>query len=330
MLGTPTGTVDLRTGERVEPRKADLITKVTTVPPADGEPTRWLQFVREATNGDEDFARFLQQILGYCLTGRTDEHALFFAYGAGKNGKSVFLNTATKIMGDYATTAAMDTFVASKGDRHPTDLARLDGARLVAASETEEGRAWAEARVKQLTGGDRIAARYMRQDFFEFTPRFKLFVVGNFQPALQNVDEATRRRFNILPFVHTPPNPDPTLEDKLASEYGQILSWMIRGAVDWCANGLSRPAIVCAATESYFTEQDLSGQWIEDRCIVREGAMATPNELFTSWKAYASENGEEAGSQKALAGRLTKRGFRRDRTSMGRFWRGIELRSHDA
>lgn len=324
LLGTPAGTVDLRTGALKSSDPADFITRSTSVAPVVGEPTRWLQFIREVTNGDAKLARFLQQVLGYCLTGSTREHALFFAYGAGKNGKSVFLNTATRILGDYATTAAMDTFTASHGDKHPTDLARLDGARLVAASETEEGRAWAESKIKQLTGGDRIAARFMRQDFFEFTPRFKLFIVGNFQPVLHNVDIAMRRRFNIIPFVHTPPAPDLELEEKLATEHPQILAWMIEGARDWHENGLLRPSAVVAATDDYFDAQDLVGQWIEARC--RRSGLGTAKELFESWRQFATENGEQPGTQKALAGMLAKRGFSPTRTAGVRYWQGISAR----
>ena len=326
LLGTPNGTVDLRTGKLRRARREDLITRSTSTVPASGEPTRWLQFIREVTNGDDELGSYLQLALGYCLTGSTREHALFFAYGAGKNGKSVLLNTATRILGDYAVTAAMDTFTASKGDKHPTDLARLDGARLVAASETEEGRAWAESRIKQLTGGDRIAARYMRQDFFEFTPRFKLFIVGNFQPVLQNVDEATRRRFNIIPFVHTPPTPDKDLEEKLVAEHPQILAWMIEGAKLWFEHGLSRPQALLEATESYFADQDLHGQWLAERCILGGTSLGTPGKLFESWKQFASDNGEPVGTQKALAGVLQKRGFIRRRTGGQRFWVGITQR----
>jgi hypothetical protein len=156
LLGTPGGTVDLRTGELRTARREDFITKQTGAAPEPGEPRRWLQFLREATAGDSELVRFLQQVAGYCLTGSTREHSLFFIYGPGGNGKSVFLNLLNYVLGDYATTAAMETFTASKHDRHPTDLAMLNGARLVSASETEEGRAWAESRIKQLTGGDKI------------------------------------------------------------------------------------------------------------------------------------------------------------------------------
>ena len=329
MLGTPAGVYDLRTGRNTGADRSAMVTRATAVSPAMGKPVRWLQFMAEVTNGDDSLAHFLKLALGYCLTGSTREHALFFGYGGGKNGKSVLLNTVSRIMGDYSTTAAMDTFTASKGDKHPTDLARLDGARLVAASETEEGRAWAEARIKQLTGGDRIAARFMRQDFFEFTPRFKLFIVGNFRPRLHNVDEATRRRFNIIPFLHVPANPDMDLEAKLTEEHPQILSWMIEGAKEWFENGLPRPAAIVNATDRYFEDQDLLGQWIEERCDVRDRAIGKAGDLYQSWCDFAAENGEEKGTQKAFAEAISKRGFERSRMhQFGRVYRGIDLRKH--
>lgn len=206
LLGTPGGTVDLLTGEIRKAVPEDFITKMTAVVPADKpECPRWLRFLREATNDDQDLIAFLQQFAGYMLTGDTKEHSLLFIHGGGGNGKSVFQNTCSGILGDYAKTAAMETFTTSSMDKHPTDLAMLHGARLVTASETEEGRAWAESRIKQITGGDRISARFMRQDFFEFTPQFKLLLIGNHQPTLRNVDDAARRRFNIVPFIHKPP-----------------------------------------------------------------------------------------------------------------------------
>ena len=142
----------------------------------------------------------------------------------------------------------------------------LRGARLVTASETEDGRAWAESRIKQMTGGDRISARFMRQDFFEFTPQFKLTIIGNHKPVLRNVDEAARRRFLIVPFEHKPETPDRELEQKLMAEAPGILQWMIEGCLDWQAHGLVRPASVLAATEEYFSDQDLFEHWLEEEC----------------------------------------------------------------
>lgn len=205
LLGTPNGTIDLRTGKLRPSIPTDNITRATSVEPAEwADCPTWLEFLRQATAGDDNLTRFLQQMAGYALTGSTQEHALFFVYGPGGNGKGVFLNTVQAIMADYATVAAMETFTAAKGSSHPADLAMLRGARLVTASETDEGAGWAEARIKQMTGGDPISARFMRQNFFTYQPQFTLIIVGNHKPALRSIDDAMRRRFNIIPFTNTP------------------------------------------------------------------------------------------------------------------------------
>lgn len=339
LLGTPCGTVDLRTGTLRPSDPADGITKATARTPADtADCPLWLRFLDEATGGDTDLIRFLQQWCGYALTGATEEHALVFIYGPGGNGKSVFLNALTAILGAYATTAAMDTFTASRSDKHPTDLAMLRGARLVTASETEEGRAWAEARIKQMTGGDRITARFMRQDFFTFIPTFKLTIVGNHKPVLHNVDDAARRRFNIVPFTRKPARPDPQLEEKLKAEYPTILRWMIDGCLDWQKHRLVRPASVVEATDEYFSAQDLFAQWLQDDCDAEPGNSAkleNSTTLFQSWRSYAERAGESAGSQKAFAENLKRRGFEHFRSYVGRGFKGIRLKprqgfEHDA
>lgn len=327
LMGTPAGTVDLRNGALQAARQNDLITKQTGIAPERGEPRRWLQFLSEATAGDGELIRFLQQVAGYCLTGLTNEHALFFIYGPGGNGKSVFLNLLNHVLGDYATTAGMETFTASKNDRHPTDLAMLNGARLVSASETEEGRAWAESRIKQVTGGDKISARFMRQDFFEFVPQFKLVIVGNHAPVLGNVDEAARRRFNIIPFTQKPAKPDRDLEDKLKAEAGQILSWAIAGCLDWQANGLVRPEIVKAATADYFEDQDLFGQWVEDHCERDPGKWELPTPLYNDWADYARAAGDDPGTQRAMSSKLKRAGFVPRKLPGGiRTYQGISLK----
>jgi putative DNA primase/helicase len=326
LLGVPGGVVDLRTGKMREALRTEYVTRSTAVAPRWSEPRLWKKFLAEATGGDVPMQAYLQVMAGYFLTGSTNAHALFFLFGAGKNGKSVFVDVLARVLSDYAVTASMDTFIASKSDRHPTDLARLDGARLVTASETEEGRAWAESRIKQLTGGDRIAARFMRQDFFEFSPVFKLLIAGNFQPQLHNVDEAMRRRFHMIPFTQTPRQPDPQLGEKLQAEYGQILAWAIEGARIWQRKGLTRPDAVVDASDRYFEEQDLFGHWIAERCLQKPGAVGRSVDLFSSWRNFARQNGEEAGTQKAMAGALRKRGFQSVRVSGGaRAWQGIEL-----
>jgi putative DNA primase/helicase len=293
LLGTPSGTVDLRTGILRPAMATDYITKATAVTPGKpGDCPVWLAFLRQATGDDKEFVRFLKQWCGYSLTGITREHSLLFVYGPGGNGKSVLLNTVSGILGGYACTAAMDTFVSSSGDRHPADLAMLRGARLVTATETEEGRAWAESRIKQLTGGDAVSARFMRQDFFTFTPQFKLVIAGNHKPTLRNVDEAARRRFNIGPFLHTPLQPDRQLEAKLQAEGPGILAWMIEGCLDWQCNGLVRPKVVVDATADYFDAQDIIGRWLAERCILDPQLQEKPGRLSADCRAWAAENGE--------------------------------------
>lgn len=314
LLGTPGGTVDLRTGLLRDAQPGEGITRLTAVAPAaDANAPRWLRFLNEVTRGDATYIRFLQQLFGYCLTGDTSEQALFFAYGDGGNGKGVFIRVLAGILGEYATNAAMETFTAAKHDRHPTEIASLRGARLVTASETEQGRKWAESRIKQLTGGDVMRARFMRQDEFEFMPVLKLLIAGNNKPGLTNVDVAAKRRFNLLPFLSKPAVPDLHLEAKLQAEWPQILRWAIDGSLDWQRNGLVRPNIVLDATTDYFTAQDVFGRWIEDRCEVGPNHKATSSTLFHSWDAYARHNNEPAGTQKEFGERMDKLGYVKNR-----------------
>ena len=321
MLGTPGGTVDLKTGLLSQPDRADGITKLAAVAPVDAvHCPLWLKFLDETTGNDVELIRYLQQWCGYCLTGDIREHALVFVYGGGGNGKSVFLNVISSILSDYAVTAAMDTLTASRDSKHPTDLAMLRGARLVTASETEEGKPFAEARIKQVTGGDKISARFMRQDFFTFPPQFKLTIVGNYKPALQNVDEALRRRFNVIPFTRKPEKPDKELESKLRVERPGILRWMIDGCLDWQTNGLVRPSIIVEATNEYFDEQDLFGQWLGEVCDVEQDnphKWENATELFKSWKIYAETAGEKPGTTKFLSAALLSRGFGKKRITGG-------------
>ena len=336
LLGTPGGTVDLRTGDLREADRAERITKLTAVTPAETPdcPT-WLRFLDDVTQGDAGYIRFLRQWAGYCLTGDTSEQALCFAYGGGGNGKGVLIHVLAGILADYAVNAAMETFTAAKHDRHPTEIAALRGARLVTASETEQGRQWAEARIKQLTGGDTMRARYMRQDEFEFTPVLKLLIIGNNKPGLSSVDDAARRRFNLLPFLFKPAVPDPQLEEKLRAEWPAILRWMIEGCLDWQANRLVRPEVVKVATDEYFATQDTFSQWLEERCNVEKSnpyRKATTQELFASWTDYAKSNNEPVGTQTGFGDRMDKLGFKKNKNvptgvnGRARGYEGVEVR----
>ncbi|MFO1152771.1 MAG: phage/plasmid primase, P4 family [Rhodospirillales bacterium] len=310
-LNTPAGIVDLRSGRLLPHDRTALCSKITAVAPAEAECPRWQRFLDEVTGGDAEQQEFLARVAGYGLSGATREHALFFFYGTGANGKGTFLNTLTAILGDYAKVAGMDTFTESHTDRHPTELAMLRGARIVAAQETEEGRRWAESRIKALTGGDPITARFMRQDFFTYTPQFKLLIAGNHKPGLRNIDEAIRRRFHLLPFtVRIPPEQrDPNLFDKLKQEWPAILGWAIEGCLAWQAEGLSPPTAVRRATAEYFDDEDSFGRWLDECCVRDSMAHETTRELYAAWTAWAERSGLWAGSEPKFRSALKARGF---------------------
>nr|WP_279196650.1 phage/plasmid primase, P4 family [Ralstonia mannitolilytica] len=329
LLNTPGGVVDLRTGRKRSHERADRMTKITTATPGGDCPT-WWQFIDEVTGGDKELQAYLQRMVGYALTGSTQEHALFFLYGTGANGKSVFVNTLATILGDYATNAPMDTFMETRTDRHPTDMAGLRGARFVAAIETEQGRRWAESKVKNLTGGDKISARFMRQDFFEFFPQFKLFVAGNHKPAIRNIDEAMKRRLHLIPFTITvpPERRDKHLQQKLLAERDGILAWAVQGCLDWQRHGrLDPPQRVVEATEEYFEAEDALGRWLDERCVREPNAKSLTAELFNDWKQWAEAAGEFIGAQRRFSDLLITRGLEKWRNGMGvRGFQGIGLK----
>jgi P4 family phage/plasmid primase-like protien len=297
-----------------EQRPEDYCTKATTV---DANPNAdcslWRAFLLRIMGGDQAMVDYLQRVCGYCLTGLVTEHVMFFCYGTGANGKSTFAGVITGILGTgpsgYAAVAPISTFTASSQEQHPTDLAMLQGVRCVIAQETEEGRSWATAKLKMMTGGDPITARFMRQDFFTYTPQFKIMILGNHKPALHNVDEAIRRRFHLIPFTVTIPEAerDPKLPEKLKAEHPAILAWMIEGCLKWQEQGLNPPAKVLDATTAYLADEDSVGAWMAECCLTGKGFYDTLVNLFASWKAWTAANGEGPGQRKQFAKALDAR-----------------------
>ena len=330
LLNTTAGVTDLRSGRERAHDRSDRMTKVATARPRGDCPT-WRKFLGEITGADEPLQAYLQRVVGYALTGSTQEHAVFFLYGTGANGKSVFLNTLAAILGDYATNAPMDTFMETRNERHPTDLAGLRGARFVTAIETEQGRRWAESKIKNLTGGDKITARFMRQDFFAFFPQFKLFVAGNHKPAIRNIDEAMKRRLHLIPFTITipPEKRDKNLQQKLLAERDGILAWAVEGCLAWQRLGrLDPPQQVLDATEAYFEGEDALGRWLDERCVLASNAKSLTSDLFADWKQWADAAGEFVGSQKRFSDLLVGRGIEKWRNVIGlRGFRGVGLKA---
>ena len=311
LLATPAGTIDLRTGGLRLSRREDYQLQCTTVAPSDGACPVWNKFLDEVTGHDGELITYLQRLMGYSLTGLTVEQTLAFFYGTGGNGKGVFLSTVRAILGNYATVAPMATFTESKTERHPTDVAGLQGVRLVMAQETEEGRRWAESLIKSMTGGDPIKARFMRQDYFEFIPKFKLVFAGNHKPALRSVDEAMRRRMHIVPWTVTiaAEQRDPLLCEKLKVEYPAILQWMIDGCLAWQQRGLAAPAQVIAATEDYMQAEDALAEWLEQQCILAPEQSVSSQDIYQNYVTWCEQTHEFSWSHKRLVSNLTTRGI---------------------
>ena len=310
LLNTPEGIIDLRTGKTRKAEPKDYMTMMTAVAPG-GECLLWHKFLETVTGGDSELQKFLQVACGYALTGSTREQILLFLHGKGQNGKTVFIETISNVLGDYHTTAPMETFVDSIHDRHPTELAGLRGARLVTAAETEQGRRWAESKIKNLTGGDKIRARFMRQDFFTYVPQFTLMVYGNYKPGLKSVDDAIRRRIKLIPFTVRikDEDRDNDLGEKLKAEWPGILAWMIEGCLIWQREGLVAPKVVESATESYLATEDAVGRWIDECCELDPQASEAVAKLYNSWSGWATRYGEFIGSGKRFSQMLADRGF---------------------
>lgn len=326
-LCTPGGIVDLHTGQLRPATPQDLVIKQTRNTPR-GDCPLWLRFLDEATGGDKQLQVYLQRIAGYMLTGATTEECFFFAYGPGGNGKGTYINTLTAILGDYAQVSNMDVFMESKGDRHLTEIAGLRGARMVSAQETEDGRRWAEGKLKTMTGSDPLRARFMRQDEFTFIPQFKLILAGNNKPALRSLDDAMRRRMNLIPFTvkFDGAKRDNGLKSKLMAEGDGILAWAVQGCVDWQRDGLATPPSVLKATADYFDDQDVVKHWITESCEIHPQAKGPSQPLYESFREWAKANGETyIMPQRRFRQRLLDLGHADKRTSRGVYYEGIKL-----
>ncbi len=328
LLNVRNGTIDLRTGELREHRREDLITKLAPVEyDPDAEAPTWAATLERALPSEEVRA-FFKKLCGYAISGDVSEHVLPVLYGTGANGKSTILNALLEVAGDYGMQAAPDLLIA-KRDNHPTEVADLFGMRFVASIEVDDGRRLAESLVKTLTGGDKVRARRMRQDFWEFSPTHKVFMAVNHKPQVKGNDNAIWRRIRLLPFEQTipPAEQDKKLPEKLRAELPGILAWAVEGCLEWRREGLRAPEEVRRATGQYRSEMDVLGAFLKDCCDTGPGHNVAAKDLYTRYKTWCDENGEAPEKQRTFGSKLSERGYERYRggASGGHRWRGLTL-----
>ncbi len=336
-LNVANGTLDMSTGRLRPYDPRDLITKLAPVEydPEATAPT-WEAFVTWAMQGDDALVGYLRRVTGYGAIGVIREHVLGFMFGGGKNGKSTFLGRIQHVLGDYAQVAPRGLLFTTRTPQHPTELATLYGARFVTCSEIEEGRAFDEAKVKDLTGGDLISARRMGEDFWKFAPSHTLFLAGNHKPNVRGTDDGIWRRIRVIPWLAsvTPETMDPGLPAKLDAEAAGILAWIVRGALEWQRVGLGDPPEVTAATQTYRDESDPLAEFFALRCVFESDGKVPRKMLRTAYDEYCAENGIRNGvDARAFAARLREHGVTDgDVWSAGKTvngWRGVRLRDLD-
>ncbi|WP_404285411.1 phage/plasmid primase, P4 family [Glutamicibacter arilaitensis] len=315
-LNTPGGIINLRTGQ-LEPNNPEhLHTKVTACAPnPNADTTIWDTFLATTFPNNNELTGYMQRLAGYSVVGEVREHVLPFAHGNGGNGKGVFMETIASILGDYATSTPSGFLMAGPYQNHSTEIARLTGMRWVICSEVNEGDRWDEAKVKQLTGGDRLTARFMRQDDFTFKPTHHLWIMGNHQPAVESGGDSFWRRLRLIPFTHTVAE-EARVEDLqsiLANEHGPaVLAWIARGAAQYAAGGLSEPDQVKAATREYAQSVDTVARFLDEECITGDAAthMSTPTTvLLRAYQEWCKNNGEHPMEGRAFTTKLTHQGI---------------------
>lgn len=322
-------TINLKTGFVQKHNKDDFITKIILI-----------DFLQEATAPifknvlnaclDADVVEFVQQYFGYCITGSQKEQCLSIWHGTGQNGKSTILNIVSTAFGDYAQTTRPETLMVKYNNQNTSDLAKLKGARLVIAAEGEDGNRLAESAIKQMTGGEKIQARALYADWFEYVPEFKIVLCTNHKPVIRGTDYAIWRRIRLIPFSVTIPESeqDKDLPEKLQNELPGILKWIVEGAAKWLSYGLQTPEKVKMATQNYQTEQNVIRNFLDCQCLERPDVSANATDLFQEFEKWRVEEGHRKITQTKFGRMLSELGFEKSRNSVGRMiYPGIGLNS---
>jgi len=334
LLGVANGVVDLRTGKLRDGKPDDRITMHTNVPfDPEAKCERWLKFLDDIFEGNQELIDYAQRCVGYSSTGLTQEQCVFNAYGSGANGKSTFLEAIRHSLGPYAGAAPFSMFERKNKASIPSDLAATANKRLITASETDETARLNESRIKVMTGGDKQSARFLYQDWFEFEPTAKVWLAFNHKPEIHDDSHGMWRRIRLIPFNRKfeGTERDRNLGEKLKAEAAGILAWAVRGCLEWQRRGLDEPKIVLEATAQYRAESDTIGNFIAECCEVGENLSVPRGRLWEAYERWASGIGSAKLSQKAFIARLESRGFKRDEAGHDRtrVWLGIGLDDAD-
>lgn len=329
ILCVSNGAINLKTGELFIPTRELWLSRTTSIQyDRRAECPRWLQFLMEIFNGDRNLIDFVQKTVGYSLTGSTIEQVLFILFGTGANGKSVFLSIIGELLGDYALATPASTWKDNPyHDGIPNDIARMAGARFVKSIEVKEGTRLNEERVKALTGGDQVTARFLHNEFFEFTPVCKFWISVNHKPIVQGTDEAIWRRIRLIPFeAYFPPEKrDEHLIDKLRAELPGILSWAVTGCLKWQREGLRPAEKVQQWTDSYREESDLIAQFLQEKTERTETGKVKASDLYKAYEAWCKEQGEYCVKNITFGKRLQEKGFQKKKEG-NVYYRGLEVR----
>lgn len=329
LFNTKSGTIDLETGNLRPHDREDFITKISPVVyDENAECPLWINFLNEIMGGDEELVEYLQYVIGYCLTGDTGERVFFIFFGTGANGKSTLVETLRLIFGDYAARSHISTFMVKRAENGPSnDIARLQGKRLVTASESEKGQRLSESRVKDITGNEVIPARFLYQEHFEFRPEFKIILSSNYKPVVADSDPAIWSRIRLIPFNVSIPEEkrDHKLGEKLLKEAPGILRWAVEGCLKWQAHGLPSPKAVREATGVYRDESDLVRKFLSECCELLPSNRTPLSDLFADFLRWAEDSEVTPVGKKDLGERLKKMGYHQTKSGDTRYWLGIGL-----
>jgi putative DNA primase/helicase len=328
LLNVANGVIDLRTGELRPHRREDMISNVVGVSfDREASCELWDSFLWRITARDEEPYNYLRRLVGYLLVGVTTEQVLHFLWGLGANGKTVFCEILQAILGEYAIVVAPDLIMMRRHGGIPNDIARLRGVRAALMNETTQGARFDEAKLKDLTGGDTLTARFLHQEFFDFAPTHRIVIRGNHKPQINGTDEGIWRRLRLVPFnVQIPEDEqDRDLLAKLRTELPGILNWALDGCREWQAGGLKPPSVITDAVRAYREESDVLGRFIEESCDVRKLAQVKSSAFFSAYQSYCERAAERWIPSKDLPTEMMRRGFTWKRTKHGGLFEGIEL-----